>query len=289
VPEPTTSLEIVLGYAGPDVDDGTMALDDLIPALQGFAGAYGKIAASKGYTTHHKLRLVGIRRGSANIILDIWDGASKNSQQLQAIGSVVAAAMSVLTVLFQVINVKKHTEKRPYREDVSAGLGDINIINSKNVSLSISVDAYNVLKNELIDSDLAKIVAPLQSGQVDESELSVNADGVRLGVTVTATDKQYFETAKEPATSTGEMWLIGTINSMTKSTNSGYIYLADGTRVYYKIKGEKPDRFYWLFSHGGPVKVRCVANLDDSLKPTSLDVFEMVAMQEPLFTPEARV
>ncbi len=286
MPVQTSSVEIVLRYSGPDVEDGTMSLDDLIPVLQGFAGAYGKIAASKGLTTQHKLRLVAIRRGSANIILDVWGMVEKNSLQLQSAGSIVAAAMAVLGILIQVIRAKKHTVKRPYRTNINAGFGDINIVNSENVSLSFSLDAYNVLKAELIDSDLAKIVAPLEAGKVDETSISATGDGAKLEENVTSTDKQYFDVVKVTATSTAETWLVGSINSMTKSSNSGHIYLSDGTRVHYKIKGERPERFYPLFSHGGNVRVKCVANLDDSLKPTRLDMYDMSLMQPTLFTPE---
>lgn len=73
-----------------------------------------------------------------------------------------------------------------------------------------------------------------------------------------------------------DKWLIGIIDSMNKSSNSGHIYLADGTRVHYKIKSDWPDQFYPLFSHDGPVRVRCVANFDDTLKPTSVDIYEII-------------
>ena len=48
---PTEQLEIVLEYSGPDIEDGAMAVEDLVPVLQGIAGAYGKVAASKGIAT----------------------------------------------------------------------------------------------------------------------------------------------------------------------------------------------------------------------------------------------
>ena len=38
------SVRVSLKYNGPDVDDGTMPLKDVVEALQGFAGAYDKIA-----------------------------------------------------------------------------------------------------------------------------------------------------------------------------------------------------------------------------------------------------
>ena len=46
----TEKVDIVLEYDGPEVVDGTMPIDDLVPVLQGVAGAYGTIAAHQGIT-----------------------------------------------------------------------------------------------------------------------------------------------------------------------------------------------------------------------------------------------
>lgn len=39
---PERPLQIKFRYRGPAVDDGTMPVEDVITALQGFSGAYGK-------------------------------------------------------------------------------------------------------------------------------------------------------------------------------------------------------------------------------------------------------
>jgi len=51
--EPT---RITLRYRGRDVDDGTMPVDDVVDALQGFAGAYGKVAGQITRNTLTSLR-----------------------------------------------------------------------------------------------------------------------------------------------------------------------------------------------------------------------------------------
>ena len=81
---------------------------------------------------------------------------------------------------------------------------------------------------------------------------------------------------------TKETWLTGQINSMVKSTNSGHIYLSDGSRVHYTIKAERPTDYYGLFGHNGLVKIRCIAHMDENLRPTELEVFEMIPLQPSL-------
>ena len=107
-------LEIVLEYAGPDVDDGAMSLDDLVPVLQGLAGAYGKVSGSHGLNVQHRLRLTAIKPGSAKLVLDVWDIVGRNAGQLQVVGALVAAALSILGIIIAVIQLKKHTKNEPY-------------------------------------------------------------------------------------------------------------------------------------------------------------------------------
>ena len=37
-------LEVRLRFEGPDVEDGTMFLEDLVPVLEGFSSAYAELA-----------------------------------------------------------------------------------------------------------------------------------------------------------------------------------------------------------------------------------------------------
>ncbi len=281
----TEKVDIVLEYDGPEVVDGTMPIDDLVPVLQGVAGAYGTIAAHQGITVKHKLRLVGIQRGSAKIILDVWDMVGHNANQLQAVGSVVAASAAILTVVLGVITLKKHTRKEPYSATAEGMTQQINIVNSRHVSLSVPLTVFNAFKEGIIDSDLAKIASPLQEGSVDSSLISVQAGAMNESEKIEYVDKYVFETANPIATIAPETWLLGSINAMTKSTNSGFLYLADGTRVHFRIKTQNPEKFYHLFSHGGPVRVLASASLDSSLRPIDLVISDMVAIQGDLFRP----
>ena len=63
---------IHLKYEGPDVDDGTMSIEDIAPVLQGFSSAYGKLAAATDPQAQHRIRITGVQKGSADIVLEAW-------------------------------------------------------------------------------------------------------------------------------------------------------------------------------------------------------------------------
>src|SRR5271163_3870942 len=66
MPDP---LRISLTYHGPSADDGTMPVTDVVSALQGFAGAYGKIATRLTPQTEHRLRVSAVKQSSFEVLL----------------------------------------------------------------------------------------------------------------------------------------------------------------------------------------------------------------------------
>src|SRR5437016_3219423 len=90
------TLQITLKYEGPDVDDGTMSLEDIVPVLQGFASAYGKVASKRGYAGQHRLRITNVRRGSADILLEVWETLGNISNQLTSIQILGTVAITVV-------------------------------------------------------------------------------------------------------------------------------------------------------------------------------------------------
>jgi hypothetical protein len=275
-------LEITLRYSGPDVDDGTMSLDDLVPVLQGFGGAYNKVAAAEEISTQHRLRLVGLEHGSAKLLLDVWQTVTAPGQ-IESISTVVNTALGIVGTIITIIKIKKHTKGEPYRTRINGSEGSIVIVNSKNISISIPPRDYQIFKDNLIDSDLSRVARPLEKGRIDSSELIVTNGDCSLAATLHPEDRALFESTQTSVTVTKETWLMGKINSMTKSTNTGQIYLNDGSRVHFRIKTEEPSHLWEHFSYKGLVKVRCVAHMDENLRPVELDVYEIVPIQSSLF------
>src|SRR5262245_9740556 len=90
---PSEQLEIRLKYDGPDVDDGSMSLQDAVPVLQGFASAYGKIAALEDPHSTHRLRITAVRPGSVVFALDVWQFLNDNAAVIQAVGVIGAGSV----------------------------------------------------------------------------------------------------------------------------------------------------------------------------------------------------
>ncbi|MFW5702799.1 MAG: hypothetical protein ACOCXP_02420, partial [Candidatus Dojkabacteria bacterium] len=85
---PTEKLDIKLKYAGQDVEDGSMSVEDFVEAVQGFSGAYGRIATSSNLSQKHKIRITGIEKGSVDILLTVKqmvDTASANADGIQTL------------------------------------------------------------------------------------------------------------------------------------------------------------------------------------------------------------
>ncbi len=280
---PKAELELSLTYSGPEVDDGTMSLDDLVPVLQGVASGYGKVAARQGIIGQHKLRLTAIRPGSAQLILDVLSMVAQHPSAIDSATHIVEAAMSVLGMIIAVIKLKKHVQKKPYSTKIDAVSGQISVVNFAQVSITTNVQIYNLFKEGTLDPDLAKIAKPLEAGKVTSGTVEAIAAEQKLSATIDESEKALFEVSEEAVTSTKEAWLVGQINQMTKTSNSGFIHLSDGTRVYFKLAMDRPESVYPLFGHSGPLNIKCIAQLDENLKPVRLDVLEIVPLQKELF------
>ena len=147
------------------------------------------------------------------------------------------------------------------------------------------VHVYNIYKNKLINKDLGKLIRPLREGHIESAELLVtDRNNKVLSEQIDVSDRACFEGEELEVTSTREAWLIGKLNSLTKSTESGYINLTDGARVFYAYVGNNPQALHSIFgTYDGPVRVWAVAHLDESLKPIRLEISEIERVQGGAF------
>jgi len=288
---PREEVQLHLEYKGKDVDDGTMSLEDLVPVIQGFSSAYGKIAAEVDPQARHRLRIVGVKQGSFDLVLDVWRVLGENVNPITATSIlagggivVVSATVRVVNWIVGVIRAKRHVQRRPYKERVT---GDrITITNADGLMLEVPLEVFELFKKATIDADIAKMVRPLQKGRIDSAEVRAelpNGDVIREEIT--AEERPIFDVSEVLITSTREASLVAHLNSLTKSTNSGYLYLVDGTRVFYEYVGSEPGRLHEIFAHDGPVKIQAVAHLDDSLRPSRIEISHIEKAQMELFGP----
>jgi hypothetical protein len=287
---PKEEIDIHLRYEGPDVDDGTMSIQDIVPVLQGFSSAYGKLAATDDPRSTHRLRIAAVRPGSATIVLQVWNflGDQTTVNALTSSSMVATAAYFVVRKITDVVRIKRHVKRQPFKETISPS-GGIIIQNIENLTIEVPLDAYELFKSGLIDNDLNKVASPLVPGRIEAAEIELRSiDGTILRERILVEERPYFDSAAAQAvTTTRDTWLIAKLNSLTKSTASGFLYLNDGTRVFYRYLGDNPQRLHHLFgTYDGPVRVRVVANMDESLKVVSVDVYEIEAAQGHLFDAE---
>jgi hypothetical protein len=281
---PREEVEIHLRYEGPDVEDGSMSLQDAVPVLQGFASAYGKLAAVSDPSSTHRLRITAVRPGSVIFALDVWKFLDHNAGVIQAGGVLGAAAIGIVSRIIWLIRLKKHVKREPYREQIGPAHNTIIVSNSQNVTIEMPLEVYELFKAGTLDGDLNKITSPLAEGKIDAAEIEARAvDGTVLRERIEASERQYFQTTDTVTTTTKETWLTVRLNSVTKTTNRGFLFLLDGTRASYTYKGDNPVKLYALIAHDGPVRVRCVAYMDENLKPTSVDIYDLEKIQGDLF------
>jgi hypothetical protein len=287
MPKPDETVPLVLRYDGPDVDDGSMSIEDVVPVLQGFAGAYGKIAAEAGVGGQHRIRITGVQPGSAKLILEVWDALGKMADPLTSISLLTAGAASIVGTIVGVIKLKRHLKGKPFKERIT-GEGTVSVTNIENVTINMPINIYNIYKSKLIDQDLAKIVRPLKPGQINSAEISAQQpDGSFIQERISATERELFETEIVTVTTTKTTWLVGQLTSLNKPTESGYLILTDGTRVFYHYAGENVGKLHSIFgTYEGPVKVFATANMDENLKVVQLEILDIEKMQGELFPAE---
>jgi hypothetical protein len=288
MPRPTETVPLVLRYVGPDVDDGSMSLEDIVPVLQGFASAYGKIASEQGVGVQHRIRITGVKQSSADILLEVWDALGKAADPLTSVSILGGAAATIVATIVGVIRLKKHLKKKPF-EAKPTNNNTIAVTNSENVTIEMPVNVYNIYKSQLIDQEIGKIVRPLQRGRIDAAEIIAETGAVPIRERIEASEREYLDSEEVTVTTTKESWITGKLNSLTKSTNSGYLYLTDGTRVFYKWGGENPAKLHQIFgTYDGPVRVFGVAHMDESLKVIEIDINDIEKLQGELFPHDER-
>ena len=279
---PREQVEVHLRYEGPDVVDGTISLQDIIPALQGFSGAYRKLASTDDPDSTHLIRIATVRQGSADIVLEIWKSLGENADQIVALGVLTSSVFLICEKLARVIQLKRHVQGQPFEESISAN-NSIVITNSENVTIEAPPSVHEFFKNGKLNKDLDRLTSPLVEGRIDAAEIEARSEyGNVVRERIKVEERTYFENVE--VTSTREMKLVVRLNSLTKTTNSGFLYLNDGKRVSYRYLGEDHQQLHLIFgAHSGPVQVRCKARMNENLDVLSLDVFEIERLQGGLF------
>lgn len=285
VPPSVAQLQLV--YDGPEVKDGTLRIEDMVDALIGFGRAYDKIADLQNVPVKQNLRVTGIKRASADILIS----AFSQMNPTVTLSNVVEAgkyASAIITTIVGFIQFKKHMKGAKSKDvKINNTNGNVYVFNNSKVSLELSKRDYETYSSGLLDADLDHLTRPLQEGSVDTVEIRDGSGKAIEGSQITAQEREYFSNSSESSTSTkDDVALEGEMKSLNKDSNSGQFHLTSGKKVRYKLVGKNPHTFWKAFAYSGPVRVRCRVHLDSDLNPTLLEIFHIERLQRNFFVSE---
>jgi hypothetical protein len=209
------ALRIRIKYSGREVDDGTMPLGDVLEALHGFSGAYGKIASNLDPERQHQLRLSAIEHGSFELAIIAWAILSQASGPLSSIQIITDSARWVVSKITGIIAAKKHTKGNPYSFNLRGDNNTVVVINAEGAEMAFPPETFELFESKLIDSDLNKIAAPLHPGRVDNAEIRTVEDAEVMEANITSEEREYFR-PPESVITTKETEIIGKLVSLNQ-------------------------------------------------------------------------
>jgi hypothetical protein len=277
----TEETRITLRYEGPSVADNTLPLEDVLSALQGFSGAYNKVANLRNDRVAHQLRVSAVQPGSFELVILAWLVLGQTPGSLQNLEMAYDATRWVVERLFRLIDVKKHAQNQPVTFNVKGNGNVLVVVNAQGAQLAIPPELVDLIKEKTLDGDLSKIVAPLEAGKVDVAEITAQTDNQpTLRETVNSDEREYFG-AKETET-IQDTSITGRFISLNKDSHRGTFELQSGKHIPYRYNGPSPDMFPSHFARKGPVHVEAAVTFNENLDPTYVEIRKVTHLQTEL-------
>ncbi len=279
-----TPLELV--YEGEEVDDGTIPVDYLIQSLIGFSGAYDKIAGRTQPDTAYRIRVLGLRRDSTHILMDVIEWVLVNPAAAEVIETgiiaVAAGAYKITKDIGKYISAKKKLKgASPTKEQIIVEGENIFLLLSSGEKLPLTKEQAQILLQGLLDSDLNKLSMPLDDPKVDRFELRHKNEVV---AEINKAERPFFFKAEAAVTSTrDDVWMEGVLNSLTKDRARGTFHSSSGKHIPYHFAGTDEQQLLQAFAHNGLVRALSKVSLDADLNPTSMEIKSLQLSQRGLF------
>jgi hypothetical protein len=275
------TLRISLRYRGTDVDGGTMPIDDVVDALQGFSGAYSSIAARISPDVTHQLRVTGIDTHSFDLFIVAAMFLSQHANQIETMSTIYNVSKKVFSIIADVIRLKKHTKNGKFDIRFEGDNNTLLIINAEGSELAVPPQAFEAFKDKLIDASLNKVAEPLDGERVKAVELSAG-DKPEESIAIGSEEREYFRHESVTTTLTRDAEIQGVLISLNKERNRGSFRLKNNRLVPYRYVGTEPDRFHADFGRDGLVVVQASAEPDDNLEPLRLEIKSVRPIQPKL-------
>jgi hypothetical protein len=273
-------LEITLKYDGSEVDDGTMPIENVISALQGFASAYEKLASRHDPRNEHQIRVSAIKKSSFAVVIFAW--AFQDPTKVLSVS--VDAVRWIVATIIKLLELKKAAKGQPISVQVDGNNNTVVVVPIDGATISIPPEIFEILQSKLVDSDLGKIAAPLKKDKIDKALISArDREGPVGEVLITSGEREYFQTEETVTTTSKPVSVDGHFVSLNKESNRGTFRMQNGMNVKYHLKADDPAGMHADFAHKGPVRIECVAHFDGDLEVKSLDITSVARLQGDLF------
>ena len=284
-------VDFELVYEGPEVDDGTIAVRDLIGALTGISEALSRTSQEYDNLPEFSVRVSDIEANSVHILFQLVEFAKANPAATAALGAVavpIVTAVSnslsglyrVVTDLAKMIEAKKRLKGgRIATTQTEFAEGRV-ILMLPDGPLELTKEQYELLLSRRVDTSLSKIVAPLSPKRIQDLEL--RGQGKTL-VRVEAPERGYFDYTEIVVEQSKEGDQIeGTLNSLSKSTMRGTFYTTEGVHVPYRYTGSNLAELLEGFSTRETVRVYGKVKYGPDGLPTSIEVNSLEPLQRRL-------
>ncbi len=273
---PDSSVRLSLKYTGSEVDGGSMPIGEVVSALQGFAGAYGKVANTVAPESLHELRVTAVKQGSFEVHMLGWLTSAHGITALHALEGVGSAASVVFRLIKRYVELKKFLKGDRY--EITVGDGNTRLlINRDGESSEVPREVIELLLAKTLDSDLKKIVAPLEAGRVDTAELTATDDKENQEFSIDSSEKSFF--GESSGETREEVTLVGRLISNNKETLRGTFERSDGTRFPYRYAGQSPEVFQSVYAYRGSVRVNAIVTIGEGAEIRRIEILDATALQ----------
>lgn len=275
--------QIVLTYRGPNVDDHTISLDDLLVSVQGFYSSIKLIRDYHGFEQDLEIRLENLEDGSVKLKLKaIWNDASPNAR-LAALTTVAVPLITIIgSQLTEVISLKKHLQGLP-ANNVEYHGQNVTVYNINNSSMDVSPEVLDLATDEKISKSLNRYVRPLQENRIEETKFEfIDEDESVKESSISAEEKNSFTEIDKEITKTEQVTLIGKLVSLNKERNTGSFSPQSGSSIRYKFAADSPESMYYDFAYNGTVQVTGLAKFNNEDKITSIEIYSVEKLQQEL-------
>ena len=280
-----------LVYNGPDVATGTMSARQLIEVVSGLQKAFSTVSHDRDYGDRLELRIRDIEHSSVHLVFEAVAYAKANPAAataliaaagvgLNALTNVVTGGYRVITDIASAIEAKK--KARGTRIGMmKASFTDTDVaLTTPDGVITLTKEQYELLLSQRIDRPLAQIMSPLEANKIESFQL--NRQNVQLA-NVAAPERDFFDYAEVSEERSREgTEIVGTLNSLTKTSLRGTFYTADGVHVPYKYTGGDIQQLFRGFSAREPLRVHGKIKFGGDGYPTFIEVQDIEFIQRSL-------